>query len=311
MACLLSGMAFSALGMSLLPRFTGLGMDDLTRGIEYYGQKPAWEEWLRTLKLQGWELSLGIMGLQALTSLGFFVLPGFWFLQNHLEGRDELQPHPLHGGWFAGTGLIQALLSVAVLLAFLPLIYNVYHWNHALRLLSDSVPLVAQWVQTEEQASRLIALLLDQSGAALAVGGGLVLVILPAVGEELVFRGSLQPLLGRILGRPHAAVWVSALIFSAIHGQWLGFVPRFLLGALFGYLALWSGSLWPSVLAHMSNNLLSLLAYRWNWLNARAVIEEANAPYRWSDAPMAWWVVLPATVVGVFLLVQWAARTKT
>jgi hypothetical protein len=61
----------------------------------------------------------------------------------------------------------------------------------------------------------------------------------------------------------------------------------------------------------MSNNLLSLLAYRWNWLNARAVIEEANAPYRWSDAPMAWWVVLPATLVAVFLLVQFAGRRKS
>ena len=251
------------------------------------------------------------MGLQALTTLGFFVLPGFWFLQNHLEGRDELQPHPLHGGWLVGSGKIQALLSVAALLALLPLIYTIYHWNHALRLLSDSVPLVAQWVQTEEQASRLIALLLDQSGGALAAGGLLVLVILPAVGEELVFRGSLQPLLGRILGRPHAAVWVSALIFSAIHGQWLGFVPRCLLGALFGYLALWTGSLWPSVLAHLSNNLLSLWAYRWNWLNARAVIEESDAAYRWSDAPVAWWVLLPATLIGVFLLIQLVRRSNS
>ena len=90
MACLLSGMAFSALGMSLLPRFTGLGMDDLTRGMEWYGQKAAWEEWLRTLKLQGWELSAGMMGLQALTTLGFFVLPGFWFLQNQIQNDNNL-----------------------------------------------------------------------------------------------------------------------------------------------------------------------------------------------------------------------------
>jgi membrane protease YdiL (CAAX protease family) len=197
------------------------------------------------------------------------------------------------------------------LLALLPLIYTVYHWNHALRLLADSVPLVAQWVATEEQASRVIALLLDQNGTAFVIASLVVLVILPAVGEEIIFRGSLQPLLARVLRRPHAAIWVSALIFSAIHGQWLGFVPRCLLGALFGYLALWTGSLWPSVLAHLSNNLLSLWAYRWNWLNARAVIEESDAPYRWSDAPVAWWVLLPATLIGVFLLIQLVRRSNS
>jgi len=91
----------------------------------------------------------------------------------------------------------------------------------------------------------------------------------------------------------------------------LGFVPRCLLGALFGYLALWTGSLWPSVLAHLSNNLLSLWAYRWNWLNARAVIEESDAPYRWSDAPVDWWVLLPATLIGVFLLIQLVRRSNS
>jgi len=88
-------MAFSALGMSLLPRITGLGMDDLTRGLEGYGQQARWEEWLRALNLQGWELSAGLMGLQGLTTLGFFVLPGLWFLQNRLDGRKEDEPHPL------------------------------------------------------------------------------------------------------------------------------------------------------------------------------------------------------------------------
>jgi len=311
MACLLSGMAFSALGMSLLPRITGLGMDDLTRGLEGYGQQARWEEWLRALNLQGWELSAGLMGLQGLTTLGFFVLPGLWFLQNRLDGRKDDESHPLHWRGLVGPGLLQALLSVAVLLALLPLIYTVYHWNHALRLLADSVPLVAQWVATEEQASLVIALLLDQNGTAFVIASLVVLVILPAVGEEIIFRGSLQPLLARVLRRPHAAIWVSALIFSAIHGQWLGFVPRCLLGALFGYLALWTGSLWPSVLAHLSNNLLSLWAYRWNWLNARAVIEESDAAYRWSDAPVAWWVLLPATLIGVFLLIQLVRRSNS
>ena len=66
----------------------------------------------------------------------------------------------------------------------------------------------------------------------------------------------------------HAAVWINAFIFSAIHMQALGLVPRMLLGALFGYMAVWSGSLWLAVLAHALNNSLTTLTYYYPSLEA-------------------------------------------
>jgi hypothetical protein len=77
---------------------------------------------------------------------------------------------------------------------------------------------------------------------------------LPAICEEWLFRGALQPLVSKWSGNIHVGVWVSAILFSAIHFQFFGFIPRMLLGAGFGYMVVASGSLWPAVLGHFVNN---------------------------------------------------------
>ena len=82
----------------------------------------------------------------------------------------------------------------------------------------------------------------------------LMVAILPAIGEELIFRGCLQKILIRGFKNVHAAIWVTAIIFSTIHFQFYGFLPRMLLGALFGYLFYWSKNLWIPILAHFINN---------------------------------------------------------
>ncbi len=56
-------------------------------------------------------------------------------------------------------------------------------------------------------------------------------------------------------------IWVSAILFSALHMQFYGFFPRMLLGAFFGYLLLWSGSLWLPIIAHFVNNCVAVIFY--------------------------------------------------
>lgn len=94
----------------------------------------------------------------------------------------------------------------------------------------------------------------------------LVIAIAPAICEELFFRGALQHDLLRLVKSPHAAVWLGAAIFSLIHFQLSGFIPRLALGAALGYLALYSRSIWPAVLMHFINNFLvvtlSTIAFR-------------------------------------------------
>lgn len=60
---------------------------------------------------------------------------------------------------------------------------------------------------------------------------------------------------------PHVAIWCSAILFSAIHMQFYGFVPRMLMGALFGYMLVWTGSLWVPILMHFTNNVMAVLVY--------------------------------------------------
>jgi len=84
--------------------------------------------------------------------------------------------------------------------------------------------------------------------------------LLPAFGEELFFRSALQGLFSRTMN-VKLAVWIAAIIFSAIHFQFYGFVPRMLLGAFFGYLLAWSENLWLPILAHFANNVLAVIFF--------------------------------------------------
>ena len=97
----------------------------------------------------------------------------------------------------------------------------------------------------------------------------LLMAVLPALSEEITFRGVLQQLLtaphrlSPFASRlsPHLAIWLTAIIFSAIHMQFYGFVPRMLMGALFGYMMVWTGSLWVPMLMHFVNNGMAVLLY--------------------------------------------------
>jgi membrane protease YdiL (CAAX protease family) len=106
----------------------------------------------------------------------------------------------------------------------------------------------------------------------------IVIAVLPAIGEELVFRGLIQNELNKLTKNAHIAIWLSAILFSAFHLQFFGFLPRVLLGALFGYLYYWSGNLTMAILAHFTNNavaIISLYYYRQGSLEYNVETTEA------------------------------------
>jgi membrane protease YdiL (CAAX protease family) len=87
----------------------------------------------------------------------------------------------------------------------------------------------------------------------------LIIALIPAISEEMIFRGVLQKIFTRLFRSGHLAIWVTAFIFSAIHFQFLGFIPRFILGLVFGYLFFWGGSLWLPVISHFVNNAFPVI----------------------------------------------------
>ena len=114
-------------------------------------------------------------------------------------------------------------------------------------------------IQEEERLAKLTEAITDFKSVGEMLIGILVIALLPAIGEELVFRGMIQRELWRGTRNIHLAIWVSATIFSAIHMQFYGFIPRLLLGALFGYLYYWSGNLLIPMFSHFFNNAFAVV----------------------------------------------------
>ncbi len=110
----------------------------------------------------------------------------------------------------------------------------------------------------EEGAAELTKAITQTDNPWIFIFNIVVVAMLPAIGEEMIFRGALMPILIKWTGKKHTGVWISAALFSAMHMQFYGFLPRMMLGALLGYLFLWSRSLWTPIIAHFTNNALAV-----------------------------------------------------
>ena len=155
------------------------------------------------------------------------------------------------------------LWAIGIMLIAQPAINMFSQWNQQLALPELLQPLEAWMRAQEETAGKLTEQFLNVT----TIGGLLInlglMALLPAAGEELTFRGVLQGLMTKLDRQsvPHVAIWVTAILFSAIHMQFYGFVPRMLMGALFGYMLVWTGSMWIPMLMHFVNNALAVLLY--------------------------------------------------
>lgn len=117
-----------------------------------------------------------------------------------------------------------------------------------------------QWLRaTEDSAAGTVNLMLCAHTPVNLIINLLIVGLMAGLAEELFFRGALQRVLQSCRVPAVAAVWITAMIFSAVHMQFFGFIPRLLLGAFFGYLLLWSGSVWLPVAAHAFNNCMFVL----------------------------------------------------
>jgi membrane protease YdiL (CAAX protease family) len=121
--------------------------------------------------------------------------------------------------------------------------------------LPDWLSGVEEWMtEKEDNANRLIDMCMTSNTFWGMIMNVLVIAVIPAIGEELIFRGVIQKVLSNLFKSGHLAIWITAFVFSAIHLQFYGFVPRFILGLIFGYLFFWSGTLWLPVISHFVNN---------------------------------------------------------
>ncbi|HZH55376.1 MAG TPA: CPBP family intramembrane glutamic endopeptidase [Sphingobacteriaceae bacterium] len=141
-----------------------------------------------------------------------------------------------------------------------------------------------RWMYNQEmQLEEITITILSDISVGGFLANLLVIAVIPAIGEELLFRGALQSIFLRWFRNPHVAIWVAAIIFSVIHLQFYGFLPRLALGALFGYLFFWSKNLWLPIFAHFVNNagillVTFILQRRGNSLDSMDYMDDISIP---------------------------------
>jgi uncharacterized protein len=191
--------------------------------------------------------------MQGMTAIcGFIAAPAFFLWRfDRSTFESVLYPSRL-------KALPLLLVPVIVLVS---MVFNgiIIEWNQSIDF-SGLSPAFETWANTEEaRRARLTEFLTNYQTFSGFMVGVVIIAIIPAVGEEFLFRGVLQNKLDRKGQSGHVAVWITAIIFSAFHFQFYGFLPRLILGALFGYLYLWSNNLLYPILAHFINNGFTLL----------------------------------------------------
>ena len=123
------------------------------------------------------------------------------------------------------------------------------------------LPHFLQWMRDSEDVNqKLMAVLLQMNNVWQMLFDLIFVGLLTAIVEEFMFRGCLQTIFEKWFKNKHVAIWVTAILFSAFHMEFFGFLPRLMLGAMFGYFVAWSGSVWPAVWAHFLNNGTAVVA---------------------------------------------------
>lgn len=153
------------------------------------------------------------------------------------------------------------IMMFAIYIAMTPAMNYLVDWNANITL-PESMKAIETWMKASENAASAVTdRILNQNNILLSI---LLVGVLTGLSEEILFRGGLQQILATRPMNIHLAIWISAFIFSAIHFQFFGFFPRLFLGALFGYFAFWSGSLWTAIIAHAVNNSTVIIAHAIN-----------------------------------------------
>ena len=237
----------------------------------------------------------GMKLAQGFSSIMMFVVPPivYYYLtrkENQLEAlgfRSPAEP----------TWII--LIGVVLMFVSLPVTNQLARWNENTSLFSTFEKLEDYLRELEDMAAATTEKMLNVNTFGGLLLNLLVIALIPAIGEELTFRGVLQQGLARKMN-PHIAIVVSAAIFSFIHFQFFGFLPRMFLGLLLGYMFYITGSLWTSILMHFVNNATAVVVY---YLNNKGTIS-VDAEH-FGEAPNTWMVTISLVVTVLLIFWSW------
>lgn len=192
---------------------------------------------------------------QVVQSIGLFVVPPFvlaWLYHGNIQEYLQLDKT---------TTINSYLYATLLVLLMVPAINFIGEINSRMKF-PEGLSGIESWMRNMEDSAELLV----QKFMKVEHFSGLLFNIfmigmLPALGEELMFRGVIQRIFTNWTKNYHWGIWITAFFFSAMHMQFYGFLPRMALGAMFGYLLVWTGTMWVPILAHFVNNTMGTIGY--------------------------------------------------
>ena len=227
-----------------------------------------------------------------LSHLGMFLLPSL-FYGLYIFGKKA---------FFKGFDLHQAPLLYNLLFGGL-LLFLAYPLVTFAFYINSLIPMADWMLSAEQNVEEMLNSILGSTHSFMIVINVMLIALMPAIGEELVFRGILQKNFERIFKNGHIAIWVAAIVFSGIHMQFEGFLARMVLGAIMGYGYYFTKNLWVPITMHFLNNLIPVIAFMMfdnDLTNTDNLQEEYN------------WFVLILPLLGVpALIIFWKMINNT
>ncbi|MBC8083471.1 MAG: CPBP family intramembrane metalloprotease, partial [Hymenobacter sp.] len=237
----------------------------------------------------GWGVSMLTQGVFLFVGFGgaALALP----LLSGSSWADYFAPRrPVPAGWL--------LLAAGIILFSVPFMSGLVEWNAAAHFPGFLQSLEESARELEDRAQVLTKFLTQFTSFSRFVVGLVVIAVVPAISEELVFRGVVQRNLVQWSGSRHVGVWLAAAIFSAIHFQFFGFVPRFVLGLVLGYLYEWSGNILVPMVAHFTQNGFQVVLL---YLQQRGLLTAATFDPESTEALPWGWQLLSFGLTGALL----------
>jgi hypothetical protein len=220
-------MIFGFIGTFVLAKAAGIDLITLSDPNKWDYSNPGLLNFLR--------------GMLVIQFLALFVIPVFLFAR-------FCDPKPIQYLGLTSSKPLYIILGVTALIVALPFVDWTGTINH--QLIPETTA-IGKWMKaSEESAAKEIGFMLKRNTVQDLFLNLVLVAAFAGVGEELFFRGVLQRLFIKLFKNPWAGILVTAFIFSAIHLQFYGFIPRFILGILLGLFYWYSGSLWPAIIAH-------------------------------------------------------------
>ena len=234
----------------------------------------------------------GMKIAQGLSSIFMFVVPPivYYYVTRMKHQMYDLGfRKPANPWWLLLIGVVLMFIS-------LPVTNQLTRWNEAMSFGGVFEKLEEYLKMLEETAAATTEKMLNVDTIGGLLLNLLVIALIPAVGEELTFRGVLQQGLMRRVKSPHVAILLSAAIFSFIHFQFYGFLPRMFLGILLGYMFYITRSLWTSIAMHFVNNGTAVVLY---YLNNKGIID--IDPEHFGEMQYSWLITISFVVTAALI----------